>query len=388
MMERRTLMSLIAGLVMSVPLVALAEVETTQVEGVAAIVGNDTATARDRALDDARRKAVEQVAGAHVSAQTITKNFQLVEDRIYARASGFVKKYDIVAEYKEEGVYHVKIRAAVDKSAVVERLDQIFMVKPRVIVMVAEQNIGANGFSYWWGSSGFVADMGLVQTHLINKWQPRGFKFVDPALLTDKLSVSGAMKKPDVDNASAVTIGRDVDADIAIVGRVLVSDGGKPFPDLKIHVYHAVGNLRVLSVDTGEILAVKEEKGVGRAVDPNVGGREAIKALAKKLSDDLESRILERWTQEASSARDLELVARGAKSSKMVRELARVIRDEVRGVESVRVRRRKAGKAYLAVRVRSRASDFAYDLESKTYEGFGVEVSDVTRSKVVVALER
>lgn len=388
MQEHKIKITVLAALATLVAAPAFASTQQLKVEGVAAIINDDIPTARDRAIDDAKRKAVEQVAGTQVSAESITENFQLVQDRIYARASGFVKTYKIIAEYKEEGVYHVKIDATVDTGRLAENLDQIFKVKPRVIVMIAEQNVGSKGYSYWWGSSGFVSDMGLMQTSLIEDWQPRGYKFIDPALLTDNLSVKGAMRKPGIDNKTAVTIGRNADADIAIVGQVLVSDAGPVMDGVKMHSFHAVGNLRVLSIDTGEIIAVKEETGVAPHIDPNMGGRLAIKALGKKISADLESKILAKFTAEAASSREIELVATGAKSSKMVRTLRNVIKDEVRGVESVRVRRRKGGRAFLAVKVRARASDFAHDLENKTYEGFSVEVGDVTRSKVVVALKR
>lgn len=368
---------------------ASAAEQTIEVEGVAAVVNKDVAVARDRAIDDAKRKAVEQVAGAHVSAETITENFQLVEDKIYSRASGFVRKYEILSELEEEGgVYRVKVKATVDTRAVADNLDQIFAVKPRVIVMVAEQNVGSKGFSYWWGNSGFVSDMDMFQTALIEQWQPRGFKFIDPALLQDKLQVKGAMAKAGLPDNVAVTIGRDADADIAIVGKVLVSDAGNVMDGVKMHSFHAVGTMRILNVDTGEIVAVAEDTGVAPHIDPNMGGRGAIKALAKKLAGTLEQKIMAKWTTEASSAREIELVARGVKGSKMVREMTRVIKDEVRGVESVRLRRRKGGRAYFTVRVRARATDFGRDLEDKRFSNFQLEIEDVTRSKVVVSLNR
>ena len=117
---------------------ARAEVTETTVEGVAAITNDDKAIARDRALDDAKRKAVEQVAGAQVSAESISENFELVQDRIYSRASGFVKNYQIVSELEAEGVYRVKIKAQVDQGAIAQDLSVLFADKPRVIVMVAE----------------------------------------------------------------------------------------------------------------------------------------------------------------------------------------------------------------------------------------------------------
>ena len=237
---------------------AHAEVKQAKVTGVAAIVDGDVAIARDRAIDDAKRKAVEQVAGAQVSAESVSVDFELVSDRITSRASGFVKTYAIDNELQEEGVYKVQMTAQVDAGAIAKDLSVLFAEKPRVIVLIAEQNIGAKGFSYWWGSSGYVADLQMAQNTLIESWQPKGFKFVDPALLAGKLRMKGAMKKPDVADEHAVLIGRDADADVAIVGRILVSDAGAVMEGLKMHSYQAVGTLRVLSIDTGEVLAVAD----------------------------------------------------------------------------------------------------------------------------------
>lgn len=367
---------------------ARAEVTETTVEGVAAITNGDKAIARDRALDDAKRKAVEQVAGAQVSAESISENFELVSDRIYSRASGFVKSYRIVNELEEEGVYKVKIAAQVDSSAIADDLALIFKEKPRVIVMIAEQNIGSKGFSYWWGSSGFVADLQMTQSTLIEKWQPKGFKFVDPALMSGKLRMKGAMKKPDVADEHAVLIGRDADADVAIVGRVLVSDAGPVMDGLKMHSFQAVGTMKVLSIDTGEILAVGDDTAAATHVDPNVGGRTAIKKLAEKLAGKLEAKIIAQWTAEASSSRELEVVVSGVKSSKQVQKIKKALEGHVRGVESVNVRRRKKGRAFLTVKVRARAADFARDVESQTFDGFGVEVEEVTRARVALALSK
>ena len=367
---------------------AHAEVKETEVEGVAAVVSGDKAMARDRAIDDAKRKAVEQVAGAQVSAESISENFELVEDRIYSRASGFVKTYQIVTELEAEGVYRVKIKAQVDSAAIADDLALLFQDKPRVIVMVAEQNIGSKGFSYWWGNSGFVADLAMMQNTLIEKWQPRGFKFVDPALLAGKLRVKGAMQKPDVADEHAVLLGRDADADVAVVGQVLVSDAGPVMDGLKMHSYQAVGSIRVINIDTGEIIAVADDTAAAPHVDPNVGGRTAIKSLAAKLSDKLEKKILTQWTQEAASSRELEVVVSGVKSGKDIKEVRRVLADHVRGVESVTVRRQKKGQAFLTVQVRARAPDFARDVEAQTFEGFKIEADEVTKNRVALSVAR
>lgn len=359
-----------------------------EVEGVAAVVKDDIAVARDRAIDDAKRKAVEQVAGSKVSSESITENFQLVEDRIYARASGFVKKYRILSEHRDQGVYKVRIDAEVDGRSLADDLSLIMKTRPRVILMIAEQNVGKSGFSYWWGAKGFVSDMDILQNSLIGAWAPRGFKFVDPAMLSDSLSVKGALRSANVSDKSAVSIGRDTDADIAVVGKVLVTDGGPVMKGVDMRTFNAVGSLRVLNIDTGEIVAVADETGTAAHIDPNLGGRAAIQDLGKKVGDTLEKRILTQWTAEAAGARRLELVVRGVRTSKAARAIRRGIKDEVRGIESVRLRRRRGAKAYYSVQVRATATDFGRDLESKRFGSVELEIEDVSRSKLVVKVKK
>ena len=365
-----------------------ARAEAVEVEGVAAIVNEDIALARDRAIDDAKRKAVEMVAGTRVQSESITENFQLVEDRIYARASGFVKQYRIVSEHRDQGVYKVRLNAEVDGQSLVEDLTLILKTRPRVIVMIAEQNVGREGYSYWWGSKGLVSDMDIMQTALIEAWQPRGFKFVDPSLLGDTLSVKGALRQPALSNKAAIAIGRDADADIAIVGKVLVTDGGQIMKDVQMHSYNAVGTLRVLNIDTAEIIAVADQTATAAHVDGSLGGRQAIRSLAQKLGADLERRIVKRWTAESAGARRLELVVDGIRNTRMLRTMAKTIREEIRGVESVRVRRRRQKKVYLSVQIRASATDFSRDLESKRFKDFSLETVSLSRTKLVAQVKK
>jgi hypothetical protein len=379
------LMTSAALLLFALPAIA-AEPQTVEVEGLAAVVNNDIAHARDKAIDDAKRRAVEQVAGTQVSSQSISENFQLVEDKIYARSSGFVKNFSISSELKDGETYRVKIKATVDANAIAENLDLLFKAKPRVIVMIAEQNVGGKNMSYWWGNGGFSSEMDVFQTTLIGEWQPKGFKFIEPGMLRGKLKVGKAMTTPELSNADALTLSKGADADIAIVGKVLVTDAGPVMEGVNMHSFHAVGTVRVLNVDTGEIIAVADETGVAPHIDANMGGRLAIKALAQKLNSDVEKKILSKWTADAASAMSLELIVANAKSSKVIDELTRVMSSEVRGVESATLRRRNKGNAYYDVRFRGDAMGFAREMEGKAFKDFAVEVENVSKAKVKLAV--
>jgi hypothetical protein len=54
-------------------------------DGVAAVVKGDTGAARDKALDDALRKAVEQAVGTLIESETMVQNYQVLNDSIYSQ---------------------------------------------------------------------------------------------------------------------------------------------------------------------------------------------------------------------------------------------------------------------------------------------------------------
>lgn len=60
-------------------------------EGVAVIVGGNIPGARDKAIDDALRKAVEQAVGTLVSSDTMAENYKVIHDKILAQQQVMLK---------------------------------------------------------------------------------------------------------------------------------------------------------------------------------------------------------------------------------------------------------------------------------------------------------
>ena len=55
---------------------------------------------RKSAIADAQRAAVEQGIGALIDSKTKVANFEVLQDKIYSRASGYVTNYNILSEGK------------------------------------------------------------------------------------------------------------------------------------------------------------------------------------------------------------------------------------------------------------------------------------------------
>ena len=81
-------------------------------EGVGVIIDDNTAIARDQAIQDALRLVVEQAAGTMVSSETLVQNYEVLRDQIYSKSQGYIQRYEVTDESVEGNLYKVKIQAS------------------------------------------------------------------------------------------------------------------------------------------------------------------------------------------------------------------------------------------------------------------------------------
>ncbi len=125
---------------------------TVTAVGQAQIIGGDDSQARLNAIEGAKRAAVEQGVGTLVDSKTKVANFEVLEDKIYSRASGYVTNYSILSEGKtpDGSIYTVTIRADVQTASIKNDLRAIGILmatvgNPRFMaVYVPETKSSAN----------------------------------------------------------------------------------------------------------------------------------------------------------------------------------------------------------------------------------------------------
>ncbi len=75
---------------------------TVTVRGEATVYNNDLPAAREEALVDAQRNALEQILGVKIKSETAVQDFQLADDTILSMISGYIRSSKILSEKQEQ----------------------------------------------------------------------------------------------------------------------------------------------------------------------------------------------------------------------------------------------------------------------------------------------
>lgn len=128
-------------------------IEEIEAEGVDVIVNKDTALARNNAIKDSLRKAVEIAVGAFLPSDAIARSFEIINNGIYAKAQHYIQNYRIIEEKADDNLYKVRIKAAISAGSIKNDLKTLGLLimeewqEEAVTVMVSMTVTGIGSYS-------------------------------------------------------------------------------------------------------------------------------------------------------------------------------------------------------------------------------------------------
>lgn len=252
-------------------------------EGVAAITaGIDIA--RDQALRDALRKAVEQGVGTYINSETRVQNFQLLSDRIYSQASGYVSSYRVIGETREGDLYRVIVRALVKLDRIEDDLRAIGILvheqgRPRLLVIIKPAGAA-------------TMEREMAETRMVSALQAKGFPVVDEPTMRQILDREQLQRILTGDNQAAMHAGLSAGAEIVIAGTINQQSERRrvPYSSDEIEVHRVQISARAVNAQSAELLAACA---VTREVPFSL--TEAVNAAADSAVAELTAGILRTW---------------------------------------------------------------------------------------------
>ena len=240
------------------------EIHACVAEGFAPIVNNDLAQARDEAIADAQRKALEQVSGVWIDAETITKNRMLFDELVRTKTRGVVQNTNVLeAGRTQDGEFRVKLEAWVKAADVQERLPDL-VSELSLVVLVPEQN------------GGQVQAQPVVENEIVTKLAEANYRVLDPAQLQRIAQRDQLAARLRGDERTVRELGLRFLANLIIVGEATA----QPSQNTQgIVSAHARVTARVLEAETGRIIPggnVSLAQVRGFAQNPGTAGERAL----------------------------------------------------------------------------------------------------------------
>lgn len=310
------------------------ESRQVQAEGVAAIGNGGAAQARDQALEDALRRAVEQAVGVFVTAETVVQNRELLADKIYTQAKGYVQGYKIVSEQQDGGLYRVAILAEVGLDNLRSDLAAIHLLieragRPRVLFLVEEEiaQTYQSGFMAWvqsWSSAS------VTENVLQRRFRDQGFPVVEPR----SLDATTARSAYNGDVRALHRVNQTTQAEVIVIGQAR-AQGGSPIAGSSLRAVIADMTARAVRADTGELLGTARASATAPHVEVSAGAHEAFEKGGEELASQLIARILDQWAKEGSGSRSIQLFVSGVRSFDQLQTVLAHLKDKVRGVSQV-----------------------------------------------------
>ena len=247
-----------------------------QVEGQGAILRDDQATARRRALRESLRRAVERTVDEVLNAPARIANLKVLEQQVYQQAARYIRSYRVLWEYPDvaQQVYRLRVEAEValeDLRAAIEQLGLSGSGRSalRLLILIGEAPETDTRFA---GQA----------TRVLRRVLRRQFE-------ADRFRVvQTASERPwDGQETSVLEVGRAAKADVVLVGLASMRKTHDGVAGLALRTVQVTAQIRAWVPQTGIQLAFKRAGMAVDHTDPFLAGQQALEQTAADLATQL-----------------------------------------------------------------------------------------------------
>jgi hypothetical protein len=361
------------------------ETTTLEVIGRGTIEGDNVAQARNEAIADGLRNAVEQGVSLLIPSASVVESLQRLSDVVYSRADEVIHDYKVLAESRSDPYYRMVIQVTLLIRILEEKLEDIGIPTtekglPSVLLLLSEQNIGQAGPRHSWGEGPLGRFPSAIEKTLSKHMAEKGFFIINESTLLSLPSGMDLDEKDgidDMDDKAAVRLAEQLNAEVVIFGQGIARLSGN-ISGTGIRSVEAFLSLRAIRIDDKTVIG--SFKGRRTAIDEYemIAGKEALTLAAADGAEVLSREIVASWSKKASEPVLVELLVQGIEEYGDFVTFRKSLKDEVQGVRNVCLRSIKSGEATMDVDIKGSARILADQLMLMSFEDFGLNIYDIT----------
>ncbi len=249
---------------------------TVILEGEAEIADENYISARETAINNVMRKAVEDIVADSVNDPEILEaNRESLEESIYRNYDDFIQSYKVLGETQDKNSYSVTLQMNIFEDSIKKRLSSLnikFLSKDNLkIFLLIDERTGISVVE-----DNFLTLFSISEDAVSKKLTEAGFEVINRNAARNKLDVKELKKALAGDGNIASAIGKSFNADMVIIGtaNIKFESGG----------VQAEINAKVFSVKKEKLIVERTEIGSVLTTDRLLGTAQSLRNGSEKIS--------------------------------------------------------------------------------------------------------
>lgn len=358
-------------------------VKVVEVTASGPIDHNQTDAAREQAISAGLVSAVALAAVDLLPVAAQVENFQALNQDIYSQVDNFVQNYKVLTEYVADSQYRVVMRVTVMLDRVEKQLARAGVIltqeaMPRILIFVAEQKLGQDLPTYWWGDK-LVFAVPPAEEGMADVLREKGFSIVNRGNLAEPLNHDLNLSAKE-----AIAIGRHLTADIVIVGMSRAETSSNVMAG-NIKSYKGSASAKAYRTDTGEAIASISRAAVAAGEKADQAARQALANAGALTGEELSRQIMAARQRAASIVPSVEIVVIGTGELKNFVKFRKML-GTIPGVSGINIKEIKPNESTIAVEYNDSGETLAEALMLKTYDAFGIDIFEVSPERLGIEL--
>ena len=349
------------------------------------VVNHNIQQAKQEAVSDALKVALQNAFAMLVSRQVFASNLDFFYDQILSHTSDYIITYRVLGGIENKGHYLVGVESKVDLKLLEKILTDARVLnanqdKPVILFFITEKTPSDLLPKYWWGNNP-IPYQSIAEQIIINK------------MIQDRFIVTGnGVERPDpsfynitfnsiYDIAAAKNLGREMKADMIVFGKVNSSEAINRMG--KERAFNATINLAGYNLETGEKVVTSQVEATVKSDMDEQGNINAIAKAADLSARDLSKKIDAYWAQNLRKEHAFDVKIEGENFLPRFIALKQRLK-QMPGIENMQPKEMGSDYMVMEVLYKGKPSQFADAVMLKTFDSFGLEISDLIDDLVTI----
>jgi len=297
--------------------------------GTGPIYKGNMALAKENAISNALIKGVENYLLRRLGSHGVLNNFERLVLSVIPGAKEGIENFHILAEERVGEEYKVLVRLKINKKVMDQKLRLAGLIHsegPPIKILFLVSEVSGESISYWWDDPENNPALTPTELALYKVFQERGFVPINRTLAAPEAESFGELGSPELEEGDILVLGKLFSADVVIYGQSEMANENEI-------------TLTLAAYDVGkgnQIYEGSQAKEVERDLGSDEGITLILEKLANRVAGEMAPTIIRILTAENVKIHRLEVTINGLESPRQIKQFRDFLRDDVKGVESVK----------------------------------------------------